>query len=164
MVRIAFAIVLTILLAGCGPQWIKPGATDIEARVDQVRCEQEALAKIGKDEVTIETRPGYNIPATMRCNGGAGFIPGQLQMNCSGDPGKYVPPETVTIDTASGMRNRYIRECMYSNGWQTKRIVDMIPSFISNDSRSLDGGGIDRVGGCDVTVGYDGSKTYDCGK
>ncbi len=117
MVRIVVSIMVGMLLSGCGPKWFKPGATDIDLRMDQVRCEQEALSKLGKDEVTIETRPGYTTPSTMSCSGGASGIPGQVQMNCSGDQGKYVPPATVTFDTVSGMRAEYVRSCLQRAGW-----------------------------------------------
>ena len=121
MVRIVVSIIVAAMLSGCGPTWYKPGATDIDLRIDKVRCEQEALAKIGKNEVTIVISPGYNTQPTMSCSGGASAIPGQVMMSCSGDQGKYVPPATVTIDTVEGMRDSYVSACLQNNGWYQKR-------------------------------------------
>jgi hypothetical protein len=111
IVRVAVVSVALVLLNGCANYWLKPGATKQSFNSDKAQCMAQAYL----------TAPITNTPAHL----GSGYTTlssatridfGNI-VNCTSDPGTYVPPTVVSVDMNTHARTAMVDACMRGLGY-----------------------------------------------
>lgn len=106
------ALSMTLVLTGCGPSWIKPGATPATLQSDSAQCE---LAAYERFPVVTTTTPVTRWE-TVCMNGpslGYGY--------CNGDDYNTMTiARTAYVSTDQNARPRslLIDQCMQARGWK----------------------------------------------
>ena len=125
---ILFLLVLSMLSGYAQYRWQKYGASQSDYNRDVYKCQTEAARTYPTHMVTQQITSGYSTPSTTNCYGsgsaygGYGSVYGNSNVNCTTNPGSYVPGVQSTSDANAGNRKQAFNQCMYARSWQLIRV------------------------------------------
>jgi hypothetical protein len=99
---------LMLLLAGCGGEWSKPGATEADLSAAQSACNNEAVEKAPPTLGRGPEQPGANIAPAYSCVPGKGCVPTGMST---------APTAPSVVDVNAEARAAIFNKCMADRGW-----------------------------------------------
>ncbi|HLI20338.1 MAG TPA: hypothetical protein VKV32_04425 [Stellaceae bacterium] len=123
--RVIALVGLIAVLAGCSPNYYKPGATAQDLDKDKAACNAQALREAPPAMSAAPFAPSYNNLANANCYG-PGF--GAVMCNTLNPAGSAVPPATPPIDSNGGKRAALFEACMSERGWSRDKPASDQPS------------------------------------
>jgi len=111
IVRVAVVSVALVLVNGCANYWLKPGATKQSFNSDKAQCMAQAYLAAPITNTPVHLGSGYTMPSSATCIDYGNIV------NCTGDPGTYVPPTVVPVDMNTHARTAMVDACMRGLGY-----------------------------------------------
>jgi hypothetical protein len=113
MARALFLLTLAaIALGGCAQRWTKPGATEADFKIAQLRCESHGYQRLPAELFWTQVSAGYYAPGYRNCRKSHG------SRRCESRPGHYVPARYGHVDRNEAARDRFVALCLADNGWR----------------------------------------------
>lgn len=104
--------IVAMALGGCAQRWAKPGATEADFRIAQLRCETDSHQRLPPDLRWTQLSTGYLAPGYQRCWKSRGV------RHCDYMPGHFVPPRFGHVDHNEPFRDRLVASCLVGEGWR----------------------------------------------
>jgi len=109
--RILVLMPLTALaLSGCAQRWAKPGASDADFRIAQIRCETKGYERLPPDLQWMQITSGYTTHGHRSCWKSRG------QKRCETKGYERLPPDLQWMQITSGYTTHGHRSCWKSRG------------------------------------------------
>lgn len=151
---IVILILLALLLAGCGPQylWVKPGASQSDWSLDASECRVFAAGAVPRDPQRIPLTSGYRTSSLTTCSAFGRSV------DCMTTGGDYVPPTYWAYDANESIRDEAVQICMHRKGWARVTKAELEAKTAQQPFPSTDDGSAKYV----VEAGGYCNETNDC--
>lgn len=107
----AFALLLVGCQTALPPSLYKPGTTFAQRQFAFDQCKIASFRDIPQNLAT-DVNPGYSSPGTLQCNTYGSYT------SCQRVGAINIPASASTYDVNASIRERYISQCMASQGYQ----------------------------------------------